>query len=104
MNKKPQTEYYTLSDIIDCMDGVSMSVWWEVMGITIPNLSNAIAVAEVLAEEDCDDPYGTVDELEDEYVRQHGLDVYEVWWPEHCIHRKFNSDATYRLAESSVSS
>ena len=104
MKKKPQTEYYTLSDIIDCMDGVSMSVWWEVMGITIPNLSNAIAVAEVLAEEDCDDPYGTVDELEDEYVRQHGLDVYEVSWPEHCIHRKFNSDATYRLAESSVSS
>lgn len=104
MKKKTQTEYHTLHVIVACMRGLTMQEWWEIMDITIPNLSTAIAVSKVLDEEGHEDPYDAIVEIETEYIDQHGSDVYEVWWPEHCIHRKFNSDATYRLAESSVSS
>jgi hypothetical protein len=103
MKKKPQTEYHTLSVIVSLMQiqCVTMQQWWEIMDIEIPGMSTAMAAAKVLEEEDHEDPYGTVDEIADEYIYQRGRDVYEVRWPEHCIHRYFNSDATYRLEKLS---
>ena len=103
MKKKPQTEYHTLSDIVSIMQiqCVTMQQWWEIMDIEIPGMSTAMAAAKVLEAEGQEDPYGTVAEIADEYIYQRGRDVYEVWWPEHCIHRCFNSDATYRLEKLS---
>lgn len=98
MKKKPQTEQHTLRTIIYAMKDSKDSEWWEIMGVEIPGIDEELAAAERSG------IYCHVNAIESSYLRDHIEDLYEVWWPEHCIHRYFNSDATYRLAESSVSS
>lgn len=84
MKHEPLTT--TLSDCINRVDVRSDSPWYDVMGVNIPGLREAIAADEL----------DTADAIEAEYITRHGSDQITVVWPEHVLTPRFNSDASYQ--------
>jgi len=80
------TETVTLRAVINSIEDRCQEEWWEVMDVEIEGL------AEALREE----AYNVAESLEEEYIAEHGDDLWEVTWPEHVVRRVYNGDAWYR--------
>jgi len=79
----------TLEYLIECMPADLRLRWWQVVGIDLPQIDQAIEAGD----------FELASNLEAAYLEQHEKDVYRVTWPEHVLQREFNTDASYSRLE-----
>ena len=91
---KHKDQIVTLGEIIDRIPANSVSQWYEIMGIQVPGLVEALKHAAETDESN--DAFDQASQIEADYVRAHQNDKFRVMWPEHVTSPKFNSDASYQ--------
>lgn len=84
----------TLAEIIDRIDSDrhADAEWYDVMGIEIPGLADAMA----------NDDLDAASEIEAAYIREHESDMYEVRWPDYAIAPRYDGDASYVLVDTPI--
>lgn len=88
---KHESEKVTLGEIIGAMDDETLTEWWRVMGVDLPDYDPSTAdLKEFIAKEAL-------------YLDEHRDDLYLVSWPDHVINPRFNSDASYQLIQEGAS-
>lgn len=92
---KHEPKTATLSELISRIDRHGDSRWWDVIGVSIDGLDEAIAECEESDEQDMTGAYA----IAAAYAREHADDLYCVCWPDHVSYPLYDSDASYRLAE-----
>lgn len=88
MRHEPET--LTLADIINSIGFHSDELWYDIVGVEIEGLAEAIENGE-------GDDFDHASELETDYIDAHKNDKYLVSWPEHVITPRYDSDASYQL-------
>lgn len=89
---KHKNETYTLSEIVAMMSEHERQPWYEIMDIEIPGLAEAFANCVET------DDFTEANEIEADYLREHGDDWYTVMWPQHVTTPRLNGDASYHPA------
>lgn len=80
----------TIGQIINAIDERSSDPWYDVIGVKIPGLKEAI---NTIGE---DEDWTAIDDIEASYIAEHRNDVYLVSWPDHVSCPRFNGDANYQ--------
>ena len=92
MKHEPETT--TLGEVIDLISRREGQQWYDVMGVEIPGLSESIELAK-LSDDQVD--WDQANDIEFEFVKANRKGEVTVFWPEHCLTKKYDGDATYHF-------
>ena len=93
MKHDPETT--TLGEVINGIDGRACLPWYEIMSIEIPGLSEAFETAKASGDQL---DWERANDIEDDFRTSHLKSEVTIFWPEHCLTKKYDGDATYHFS------